>query len=158
MFHSRKMDAIGQLAGGVAHDFNNILMAIQGDAAMMLKECGPEHPHFGRLSRIEEHVGRGSKVTRQLLGFARGGKYELKVFSLNDLIARSIQFFIETRKEIEADLDLGENLGGVEADAGQIEQVLLNIYINAGHAMPEGGRIRIRTEKVHSKGIGGRGV
>ncbi|PKN32473.1 MAG: hypothetical protein CVU61_17895, partial [Deltaproteobacteria bacterium HGW-Deltaproteobacteria-19] len=78
LFQSQKMDAIGQLAGGVAHDFNNILMGIQGNVSLMQMEYGPGHPHSQRLTRIEEHVKRGANLTRQLLGFAREGKYEVR--------------------------------------------------------------------------------
>jgi len=145
---SQKMDAIGQLAGGVAHDFNNILMGIQGNASIMLMEYNPEHPHYQRLSRIEEHVKRGAKLTRQLLGFAREGKYELRALSVNDLLRKSAQFFIETRKEIEAYFQLQDDVYPVEADAGQMEQVFLNIFINAGHAMPKGGRLHIQTNNI----------
>jgi len=145
---SQKMDAIGQLAGGVAHDFNNILTGIQGNASLMQTDYSPEHPHYQRLSRIEEHVKRGANLTRQLLGFARKGKYEVKTLSINDLIRKSAQFFIETRKEIEVDFQLHDDLYPAEADQGQIEQVLLNIYINAGHAMPKGGHLHIQTINV----------
>ncbi|PKN32474.1 MAG: oxidoreductase, partial [Deltaproteobacteria bacterium HGW-Deltaproteobacteria-19] len=86
--------------------------------------------------------------TRQLLGFAREGKYEVRTLAVNDLVRKSAQFFIETRKEIDADFQLQEDVHPVEADAGQIEQVLLNLYINAGHAMPKGGYLHIQTSNV----------
>jgi len=145
---SQKLDAIGQLASGVAHDFNNILMGIQGNATLMQMEYHPEHPHYQKLSRIEEHVKRGANLTRQLLGFAREGKYEVRTLSLNDLIRKVAQFFLETHKEIEADFQLQNDLYPIEADAGQIEQVLLNMFINAGHAMPKGGHLHIRTDNA----------
>ena len=148
---SQKLDAIGQLASGVAHDFNNILMGILGNTSLMLMECNAEHPYYQRLNRIEEHVKRGSNLTRQLLGFAREGKYEVKTLSANDLIRKSAQFFLESRKEIDAELQLQDDIYPVEADGGQIEQVLLNIYINAGHAMPKGGHLRIQTVNVTLK-------
>jgi PAS domain S-box-containing protein len=145
---SEKMKAIGQLAGGIAHDFNNILMGILGNVALVQMKCDPEGPDHKRLAQIEEHVKRGANLTRQLLGFAREGKYEVKALCLNDLIRKSAQLFLETRKEIEVEFRLQEGLHPVEADAGQIEQVLLNIFINAAHAMPGGGKLRIRTENV----------
>ncbi|HOI75682.1 MAG TPA: PAS domain S-box protein [Syntrophales bacterium] len=148
LFQSQKMDAIGQLAGGVAHDFNNILMGIQGNVSLLQMEHDPSHPHAKRLGRIEEHVKRGANLTRQLLGFAREGKYEVRTLAVNDLVRKSVQFFIETRKEIEADLELEADVHPVEADPGQLEQVLLNLYINAGHAMPRGGNLHIRTSNV----------
>ncbi|HQP30148.1 MAG TPA: PAS domain S-box protein, partial [Deltaproteobacteria bacterium] len=147
LHHSQKMDAIGQLAGGVAHDFNNILTGIQGNASLMKLDYDPEHPHYHRLSQIEEQVVRGANLTRQLLGFARGGKSEVKTVSVNELIRKTAQFFLETRRDIKADLGLDDGIFTVEADAGQIEQVLLNLFINAGHAMPKGGELSIRTTK-----------
>ena len=148
LHQSQKMDAIGQLASGVAHDFNNILTAIQGNASLILTDYHSEHPHYQKLNRIEENVMRGAKLTKQLLGFARGGKYEVKTFSVNDLVHKTAQFFLETKKEIEADFQLQEDTFPVDADTGQMEQVLLNIYINAGHAMPEGGSLYIQTGNV----------
>ncbi len=145
---AQKLDAIGQLAGGIAHDFNNILMGIQGNASMSMMEYQPGHPQYQRMSRIEEYVKRGANLTRQLLGFAREGKYELKTLSLNDLLRKSTRFFIETHKEIEAIFSLQEDLHPVETDAGQLEQVFLNLFINAGHAMPKGGRLYIQTANL----------
>jgi len=149
LFQSQKMDAIGQLASGVAHDFNNILMGIQANASLMMMEHDPEHPHHQRLKRMEDHIKRGANLTGQLLGFAREGKYEVKTVSINNLILQSAQFFLETRKEIEVDFKLQDDLYPIEADPGQIEQVLLNIYINAGHAMPKGGHLDIQTVNVN---------
>lgn len=148
LFQSQKMDAIGQLAGGLAHDFNNILTGIQGNAVLMQMQFGPEHPHYLRLARIEEQVKRGANLTRQLLGFARGGKYEVKTICLNDLIRKIAPIFFEPRKEIEPEYQLEESVFPVEADPGQIEQVLLNLLINAGQAMPKGGGLRIQTTNL----------
>jgi len=155
---SQKMDAIGQLAGGVAHDFNNILMGIQGNASMSMMEFSPENPHYRRMSRIEEHVKRGANLTRQLLGFAREGKYEPRIFSVNDLLRKSVEFFVETKKEIEASFELDEDLYPIEADAGQMEQVFLNIFINAGHAMPNGGQLHIQTNNLRLDDITANGL
>lgn len=144
----QKMDAIGQLAGGVAHDFNNILGIIQGNISLMLLKTESEDDNYPRLQRIDESVRRGADLTKQLLGFARGGKYELKTISVNELIEKSIRFFLETRKDIETDLKLYAGVHPVEADAGQLEQVLLNLYINAAHAMPGGGKIFIESSNI----------
>jgi two-component system, cell cycle sensor histidine kinase and response regulator CckA len=145
---SQKMDAIGQLAGGVAHDFNNILTGIQGNVYLMLHDTPADHPSQRKLQQIKEHVQRGAHLTRQLLGFARGGKYELKTWSINDLVCKTTQLFLETKKEIDAELRLDAGEPRVEVDAGQIEQVLLNLYINAGHAMPQGGHLCVETADI----------
>ncbi|MBN1625048.1 MAG: PAS domain S-box protein [Deltaproteobacteria bacterium] len=148
LVHSQKMDAIGQLAGGVAHDINNILMGIQGNISLMLMGQDAGHPNYQRLIQMEEHIKRGSNLTRQLLGFAREGKYEVKTLSINDLIMKSAQLYLNTRKEIKAEFKLSDEVHPVEADPGQMEQAFLNIYINAGHAMPKGGTILIQTRNI----------
>jgi len=145
---SQKMDAIGKLAGGIAHDFNNILMIIQGNISLIMMKYGTGDKYYLKLRTIEENIQRGVNLTRQLLGFAREGKYEIRTLSVNELIRKSADFFLETRKEIEADLKLDKDIPSIEADAGQLEQVFLNIFINAAHAMPGGGRINIQTSEV----------
>jgi two-component system cell cycle sensor histidine kinase/response regulator CckA len=97
---SQKMEAVGTLAGGVAHDFNNLLMAIQGRTSLMMLETDPVHPQFNHLKEIETYIQRATTLTKQLLGFARGGKYEVKPTNMNDLIEKSAQMFGRTRKEI----------------------------------------------------------
>jgi PAS domain S-box-containing protein len=145
---SQKMDAIGQLAGGVAHDFNNILMILQGNISLIMMKYSPGDPLYDRLRIVEENIQRGVNLTRQLLGFAREGKYEVRPISVNDLIRKTAGFFLETKKEIEADLKLDKEISSIEADPGQLEQVFLNIFINASHAMPDGGRLIIVTSSV----------
>jgi two-component system, cell cycle sensor histidine kinase and response regulator CckA len=151
LYHAEKMDAIGKLSGGLAHDFNNILMGIQANASLMLSEYNSEDPHCQRLRRIQEHIERGANLTKQLLGFAREAKSDVKGLSVNKVIRKSAEFFIETRKGIDADFHLQDDIYPVEADIGQIEQVLFNIYINAGHAMPNGGHLHIQTINVTFK-------
>jgi len=148
LLYSQKMDAIGQLAGGVAHDFNNILMELMGNVSLILLGCDPDDKNYHRLKRIENSIERGSDLTKQLLGFARKGKYNPRVLLINSLILNSARFFLETRKEIEAEFDLQEGIFPIEVDEGQIEQVLLNLYINAAHAMPGGGRLSLKTSGI----------
>ena len=145
---ARKMEAIGTLAGGVAHDFNNLLMGIQGYTSLLLLDTDPGHPHFTRLKAIESHVRSGADLTRQLLGYARGGRYEVKPVNLNEIVETSAVMFGRTKKEIIIEQDLACDLWIVDADRGQMEQVLLNLLVNAWHAMPGGGEISLRTRNV----------
>jgi PAS domain S-box-containing protein len=148
---AQKMEAIGTLAGGIAHDFNNLLMGFQGNLSLMLMEMSPDNPHYEYLTNMEDYVKRGSDLTRQILGFARGGKYEVRPTNLNDLLEQSSQMFGRTRKEILIHKKFQENPWPVDVDRGQIEQVLLNLFVNAWHAMPAGGDIFLETENVTLK-------
>lgn len=143
---SQKMEAVGTLAGGVAHDFNNLLMAIQGRTSLMMLEADRFHPSFEHLREIENCIQKAAKLTKQLLGFARGGKYEIRPTDLNDLIENSAQMFGRTKKEITIYKKYEERLWPAAIDRSQIDQVLLNIFVNAWQAMPEGGDLFIRTK------------
>ncbi len=145
---AQKMKSLGTLAGGIAHDFNNLLMGIQGRTSLMLTDADSGHPYFEHLIEIENYVNSAADLTKQLLGFAWGGKYEVKATALNDLIMNQNHLFGRTRKEINIHEKFEEHLWVVEADQGQIEQVLLNIYVNAWQAMPKGGDLYIQTENV----------
>ncbi|MCP4579376.1 MAG: PAS domain S-box protein [Deltaproteobacteria bacterium] len=145
---SQKMEAIGTLSGGIAHDFNNLLMAIQGRTSIMLKDKDSSHPDFGHLQGIEGYIESAADLTKQLLGFARGGKYEVKPTDLNELIKEEIRMFGRTKKEVIVGEKYEDNLWPVEVDRGQIQQVLLNLYVNAWQAMPSGGELYIRTQNV----------
>ncbi len=147
-YHAQKMESIGTLAGGVAHEFNNLLMAILGNANIMLLDLEPNDPHVDRLKRIEASVKRGAFLTRQLLGFARGGKYEIKILDVNQLIRLTADMFGQTRKEIKIELSLQSDLWAIEADPNQLEQMLMNLYVNAWEAMPDGGDLVIASENV----------
>lgn len=145
---AQKMEAIGTLAGGIAHDFNNLLMAIQGNISMLLMHCDSSHPHHERLKKIEKHIENGSKLTSQLLGYARRGKYEVKPIDINLVIEETVQTFTRMKKEIRFYFNLAPDLAPVEADASQIEQVLMNLFLNAADAMPGGGDITVTTGNV----------
>ena len=145
---AQKMESLGTLAGGIAHDFNNLLMGIQGRTSLMLLDTDSYHPHFEHLKGIEEYVKSASDLTRQLLAFAREGKYEVRPTDPNEIIQKSSEMFGRTKKEISIYRKKQENIWTVEVDRSQIEQVMLNLYVNAWQSMPGGGELYIGTENV----------
>ena len=145
---AQKMEAIGTLAGGIAHDFNNLLMGIQGNISLSLLDVDTDSPLAKNLKKIEQYVQNGVDLTKQLLGFARGGKYEISLLDLNKLLKEQNLMFSRTNKDIVFENESNPQLWTVEADRGQIEQVLMNLYLNAVQAMPGGGTLKTRTENV----------
>ena len=153
---AQKMEALGTLAGGIAHNFNNLLMGIMGNASLMVSETDSTHPNYEKLKNIEKLVDSGSKLTQQLLGYAREGRYEIIPLNLNQLMKETSDTFRATKKEIRVHRELAENLFPIDADQGQIEQVLLNLYVNAADAMPGGGDLFLKTINVTDKDMKGR--
>ncbi len=145
---AQRLESLGTLAGGIAHDFNNLLMVIQGRTSLMLMNIHDAHHHFEHLNVIEDHVKNAAGLTKQLLGLARGGKYEVKPVNPNEIVSRSSEMFGRTKKEITIHSKYQEDIWVVEADQRQIEQVLLNIYVNAWQAMPGGGELYLKTKNV----------
>jgi len=143
---AQKMESIGLLAGGIAHDFNNILGGILGYASWLKTNIKSDHPFFRPVDTIEKSASRAAELTAQLLAFARGGKYNTRPSNLNGVIGESLKLLTGTLdKSIVIETQLNENLPTVEIDVGQIQQVLLNLCVNARDAMPGGGRLFIHS-------------
>jgi PAS domain S-box-containing protein len=146
--HAQKMEAVGTMAGGIAHDFNNLLMGIQGRTSLVMFDIDPAHPNIEHLKGIEECVRSAADLTKQILGFARGGQYEVKPTDLNELIESNSQMFGRTKKEIKIYEEYQKSVWTVEVDQGQIGQVLMNLFVNAWQAMPNGGALSIATANI----------
>ncbi len=146
---SQKMEAIGQLAGGVAHDFNNLLTAIVGHSELCLQRLTPEDPFHRHIEEIRKSGERAASLTRQLLAFSRKQILQPEIIDLNQIVvdmSKMLQRLIG--EDIDLRMALAADLGKVKADPNQIEQVLLNLSINARDAMPRGGRLTIETRNV----------
>ncbi len=143
-----KMEAVGTLAGGIAHDFNNLLMGIQGCTSLMSFDMDSGHPNFEYLNRIENYIKNAASLTKQLLGFARSGKYEIKPTDVNDIVNKSAEMFGRTKKEITIHKKCQTGIWTVEVDQPQIEQVLLNLYVNAWQAMSGTGELYLQTKNI----------
>jgi PAS domain S-box-containing protein len=145
-FHqAQKLETIGTLAGGIAHDFNNLMTTILGNTSLILYDIDNTNPHYEPLKNIERQIKRGAELTTQLLGYARKGKYHVKPVNLNQIVEENAAAFGRTRKEITIRWALADDLLAVEADQGQIQQVLLNLFVNAADAMPTGGSLDLKT-------------
>jgi PAS domain S-box-containing protein len=149
--HIQKMDAVGTLAGGLAHDFNNIIQAIMGYTALLKARIGDAEAE--EVDAIERAGLRASELTTQLLGFARGGKYEVRPVDLNQVVEKVVSMIRHTfDRSIEIRTDLADGLPAVEGDAGQLEQTVLNLCINARDAMPRGGILTLATHQGRISG------
>lgn len=157
LIQAQKMEAIGTLAGGIAHNFNNLLMAIQGHISLLRIQLDPDHPFQQRLEAVEELIESGAKLTDQLLGYAQKGQFEITLLDINKIVTEITEAFALARKEILVELNLADDLKMVMGDKGQIEQMLLNLYVNAFEAMPKGGRISVSTRNVNESAMADRG-
>lgn len=142
---AERLDSLGTLAGGIAHDFNNLLMGIQGRSNLISMDLEKSHPHLEHIQAIDECIRSARELTSHLLGFARGGKCEVKPNDLNRLVIKMAKMFGRTNKDISIHTHIIKQDVVVESDQRQIEQVLLNLFVNAWQAMPNGGELYLRT-------------
>ncbi|RYC33041.1 response regulator [Lichenibacterium minor] len=153
---AQKMQAIGQLAGGVAHDFNNVLTAIIGYSDLLLSNHRPTDPSFQDIMQIRQNANRAAGLVRQLLAFSRRQTLQPTDLQLGDVVAELQNMMRRlVGEKIEMDVNHGRDLWIVRADVHQLEQVLVNLVVNARDAMPDGGRITVRTRNVAEPEVAG---
>ena len=146
---AQKMESIGTLAGGIAHDFNNLLTVILSYSSSLAEELTKEPRQQRAAEQIHLAAERGAALTRQMLAFSRQQVFQLRVLNLNDVISNLLTMLHRIIGEhIEINTELAENLAAVKADPGQLEQVLMNLSVNARDAMPQGGRLTLETQNV----------
>jgi signal transduction histidine kinase len=146
---AQKMEALGRLAGGVAHDFNNLLTVIRGHSELLMDKLAPTDSLYNHTQQIRKTSDRAASLTRQLLAFSRMQVLQPKVLDLNELIVEMGKLLRRlVREDIEFCLRLGESVGRVKGDPGQLEQVFLNLTVNASDAMLSGGKLTIETQNI----------
>jgi two-component system cell cycle sensor histidine kinase/response regulator CckA len=153
---SQKMEAVGRLAGGIAHDFNNLLMVIQGYAEILLQEEGTSAAVRKNVDTILRTTESAASLTRQLLSFSRKHVFSQEVLDLNSLVSRMSEMLLGVlRDEMEFVVKLDIDAGCVSADPGQIEQVIMNLVVNARDAMPQGGKLTLETAHIGGDAVRG---
>lgn len=142
---AQRLEALGTLAGGVAHDVNNLLMGVQGHSSLALMNTPEDDPNYMHLQAIEKFVKSGARLTNQLLGLAQSGKYDASATDMNAVLSKVADMFGRTRKELTVNIDPAEGLWPVEVAQSQFEQVLMNMFVNAWQAMGGSGTLTLRT-------------
>lgn len=149
---SQKMQAVGQLAGGIAHDFNNLLTAMIGFCDLLLLRHKPGDPSFADIMQIKQNANRAANLVRQLLAFSRQQTLQPRVLDMTDVLSELSHLLRRLiGANIELDLSHSSDLGLIKADQGQMDQVLINLVVNARDAMPQGGQIKIKTQNLANK-------
>ena len=145
---AQHLEAIGTLAAGVAHNFNNLLMSIQGCVSLILMGIDSSHPHYERLKAIEGHIKKGADLTVQLLGYASGGRRSVQTAQINQVVGSAAALFGRTKPEVRIFQKYADSPCPVDVDRQQMEHVFMNLFVNAGQAMKDGGSLYIETENV----------
>ena len=149
LLQAKKLEAIGTLAGGIAHDFNNILGGMVGYLSLLKEQHAPEDPHYAILRKIELSTQQTSELVKQLLAFSRRGKFESKPVDMNGIIRNVLKILSRSiSKKISIVTDLQGDLSMTEGDPSQLEQVIMNVSLNAAQAMPDGGELKITTTMI----------
>jgi len=148
LINSQKLEAIGRLAGGIAHEFNNIFMAITGYASLIQQQSGPGHLNSEKAEKIRDLVDKGSHSVSQLLGFAKVGKYESGYLNINEIIRTNLEMFERTRRDIAVVTQYEDHIWKIYGDRSQMDQVVMNLLINASEAMPGNGQMTVATRNI----------
>jgi two-component system, cell cycle sensor histidine kinase and response regulator CckA len=149
LHHAQKMEAIGTLAGGVAHDFNNILGGVLGGLSLLeLEMADAGEGHRAEITDMKELVRRGAELAKQLLGFSRRGKYNARPLDVCEVVRKTAMMFGRTHRDIVIVQDFAPDLDAALMDHAQLEQVLLNLFLNAAYAMPGGGHLMLRASNA----------
>ena len=153
LIQAQKMEAIGELASGIAHDINNILAGIEANVSLLLAAKSKDDPDFRKLADIETYIKSGTGLTRQILGISRpgekNGSEETRPMNITAVVDETARMFSRTHKNIRVVPEYETDAPLVDMNAGQIQQVFLNLMVNASHAMPDGGTIYIQTKRMH---------
>ena len=148
LYQARKMEALGTLAGGLAHGFNNVLMAIQGNLSLMRMNLPADHSMQKHIERINQSTEKGVNLARQILSFAKMGKFVVMATNMNKILKSTSRMFVRSKPNLKIHEHYDEGLWETRADRVQIGQLLLNLYMNAAEAMPEGGDLYLQSENV----------
>jgi two-component system, cell cycle sensor histidine kinase and response regulator CckA len=148
LLNVHKLEAIGTLAGDIAHEFNNLLTAIFGNAVLIKKIIDPKDPVIQKADKILSLIDEGSSSIKQLLGFARNGNFEPGHLNLNERIKLNLEIFSRTRKKIEIITQYAQDLWTIYADKQQVEQIIMDLFLNASDAMPRKGILSVETQNV----------
>jgi len=148
LLNVQKLEAVGTLAGGIAHEFNNLFMAIIGYASLIQRYSRPDHPNAVKAEKIKDLVGKGSRSIKQLLGFAKRGKYNPGPLNINEILRINLDMVKQTRKDLEIETRFTKEIWNVIADRSQMEHIVMNLLLNASEAMPGSGLIVLETRNI----------